>query len=138
MKVNAESFNIKHHPISSKQDKYYTLMDEQEFLDDENYPRTSNIEEAHAKAAFGKRSKHIQDQKAYFSYYIKCNPSQQAYNPIKLHTSLKDKPQNAFIDSVCKNEWAFKEVSQSIFDTYISFLKTKNIRLLKEVNRSLK
>lgn len=138
MKVNTSEFLIKHHNVDTQKDEYYTLMDDQEFLDNEGNPRTSKSENAWAKKVFGKKSKHITDRKAYNIYYIKCNPNKEVYNPIKLHSSLKEKPKNSFIDSVCKNEWSFLEVDQLVFDKYIEFLKSKNTRILKDINRSLK
>jgi len=138
MKVNTSEFSIKHHPIGTKQDSYYVLKGDHEFLDENDNPRSSKLEEACAKLVFGKKSKHITDKKAYNSYYIKCNPNKEAYNPIKLHSAIQDKKTNAFIDNVCKSEWSFLEVDQSIFNKYLEFLKSHNIRILKDINRSLK
>ena len=138
MKINTSEFNIKHHNIDTKNNQYYVLADEEDFVDDQGNPRTNDAKRACAKLVFGKKSKHITDQKAYHGYFIKCSPNKEAYNPIKLHSSIKDKPINAFIDTVCKNELSYIEVDKSIFETYLSFLKTKNIRILTEINRSLK
>jgi len=138
MKVNTSEFNIKHHNIGTKNDQYYALIDDHDFIDEKGNPRVNNVNSACAKLIYGRKSKHITDKKAYFSYFIKCSPDKEAYNPIKLHTSIKDKKTNAFIDTVCKNKWSFIEVDQVVFDKYVEFLKTKNVRILKDINRSLK
>jgi hypothetical protein len=138
MKVNTSEFSIQHHQIGAQKDSYYVLKGEHEFLDADDNPRSSKLQEACAKLVFGKKSKHITDRKAYHSYYIKCNPNKEAYNPIQLHSTIKDKKTNAFIDNVCKSEWSFLEVDQSIFNQYLEFLKSHNTRILKDINRSLK
>ena len=138
MKINSKSFNITHHKITSKNDKYYVLLDTQEFLDDKGFPRTKDVNKACAKAVYGRKSKHITDRKAYYTYHIQCSQNNEAYNPIDLHSTVQIKKTNAFIDKVCKEEVKFQEVDQSIFDQYIEFLKTKNARMLKDINRRLK
>ena len=138
MKIDKTQFHVTHHKIGTKENKLYTSKDNATFLDEGDFPRTDNIDEAYAKAICNKKTKHITDRKKHYSYYIKCSPDQEAFNPIKLHSSTKDKTTNNFINSICKNEWRFREVDQVIFDKYISFLKNENIVLLKDINRSLK
>ena len=138
MKIDKNEFNIKHHKIGTKEDKLYTSMDNATSIDEDGFPRTDQTQDVYAKATCNKKTKHITDRKQHYSYYIKCNPQQEAFNPIKLHSSLKTKTQNKFINTVCKNEWRFREVDQSIFDKYISFLKNGSTVLLKDINRSLK
>jgi hypothetical protein len=138
MKIEKEKFQIQHHSFVEQEDKLYTLIDDNDFIDDSGHPRTNRPELACAKKVFGKKSKHITDQKSYNSYYIKCNPNKEVFNPIKLHSSIEKKETNDYIDTVCKTKWNFLQVDEKIFRRYLGFLKSKNIRVLKEINRSLK
>tara|TARA_Y100000385_G_C12707912_1_gene473310 strand:- start:9 stop:425 length:417 start_codon:yes stop_codon:yes gene_type:complete len=138
MRIDKEQFKITHHKIGTKEDKLYTSLHKAKELDSEGYPITDSIEEAYAKATCNKKTKHIIDRKKNYSYYIKCNPNQEAFDTRELHSSLKDKSLNNFIDSTCKNEWKFREVDQNIFNKYISFLRNESVVLLKDINRSLK
>lgn len=137
MKVNIEDFGVSHSEPIPLDNKFYTLIDYQDFLDNNNNPCLSKLsDKVYAKAIFNKKTKHISDKKKYYTYYVLMNPKNELYNPIQLHSSIKNKTN--FIDKVCKSEWSFKEVEKSVFDTYIDFLRTKNIRLLNKANRSLK
>jgi hypothetical protein len=137
MKVNIKDFDISHSNENSFSDKYYTLIDNHDFLDTDNNPCKSELsDQVYAKAILNKKTKHISDKKTYYSYYVIANPKNELYNPIKIHSTIKNK--SNFIDKVCKSEWSFKEVDKSIFDTYVDFLRTQNLRLLQKANRSLK
>jgi|TARA_B100001094_G_scaffold333423_1_gene411981 hypothetical protein len=138
MKIDKEQFNIVHHKIGTKEDKLYTSLAKAKEFDSDGYPITDDVEQAYARATCNKKTKHITDRKKNYSYYIKCNPNQEAFDPRQLHTPLKDKALNNFIDSVCKDEWRFKEVDHNIFNKYLSFLKNESVVLLKDINRSLK
>lgn len=136
MKFNIEDFHNETIKKDIREDQYYTLIDNKDFLDEKDNPRKTELSDAvYAKAIVNKKSKHIVDSKLYYSYYILVNSKNEIYNPIQLHSSIKSK--SGFIDKVCKTEVFFKEVDKSIFDMYISFLRTKNLRLLKNINRSL-
>jgi uncharacterized protein YbcV (DUF1398 family) len=137
MKINIKDFDIQHKDSEIVDNKYYTLMDQQDFLDKDNNPCSNEESDViYAKAILNKKPKHIADNKKYYSYYVMLNPKNELYNPVQIHSSIKAK--SKFVDKVCKTEWFFKEVDKSVFDTYIDFLRTKNLRLLHKANRSLK
>lgn len=137
MKININDFDISHSNDLDLRDKYYTIIDQQDFLDKENNPCKSGVsDQVYAKAILNKKPRHISDKKIYYTYYAIMNPKNELFNPIQLHTTIKDK--SNFIDKVCKSEWSFREIDKSVFDTYVDFLRTKNIRLLQKANRSLK
>lgn len=138
MKVNIKDFDISHkNNIVSNSDKYYTLINYQDFLDEDNNPCKMELsDDVYAKAILNKKPKHISDKKTYYSYYVIMNPKNELYNPVKIHSTIKNK--SNFVDKVCKSEWSFKEVDKSVFDTYVDFLRTQNLRLLQKANRSLK
>jgi hypothetical protein len=137
MKINIKDFDIQHKDNEMPDNKYYTLMGRQDFLDTDNNPCINEQSDiVYAKALLNKKPKHIADNKKYHSYYVMSNPKNELYNPVQIHSSIKEK--SKFVDKVCKTEWSFKEVDKSVFDTYIDFLRTKNLRLLQKANRSLK
>lgn len=137
MKINIKDFDIKHKESNIIDNKYYTIMDNHDFIDEDNNPCKNNAtDDVYAKAIANKKPRHISDKKIYHSYYILANPKNELYNPVKIHSKVKE--QSKFVDKVCKSEWSFKEVDKSVFDTYVHFLRTKNLRLLQKANRSLK
>ena len=120
---------------------YYTLSGYEDFLDDKGNPSKQSLDSnVYAKAVKNKLPKAFQantfNNMAGFSYYIKASPNKVLYNPIKVHSSNTTKP--SFIDSVCKTDKAFIEVNQTIFDKYLTFLKTKNTQWLTEAQREIK
>ena len=120
--------------------KYYSLIDEHDFLDDQGNPRTTeeNNDKIMAKAMPNKPSKHMTNTQMQYRFYIRTEQNNTFYNPVPIASSVKDKKTFQFINSVCKNNTTFKEVSQSIFDKYLTFLKTKNIRWLNAAEREIK
>jgi hypothetical protein len=125
-------------PIVSN--RFYCLSGQEDFIDDEGNPRIEQEEDPRvsAKATQTKRPKHFKDTSNYYRYYIKMNPNLEIYNPIQIYSSIKDKSKFAHINSVCKSIWTFKEVDISIFTKYITFLNTKNIQSLKDIERQIK
>jgi hypothetical protein len=122
--------------------KYYGLLGQEDFIDNESNPRITNEEDARvvAKAIRNKKPKHFNDTNIHYRYYIKINPNLEIFNPIEYHSAIKDKKLYSFVNDVCKNSerWSFKEVDKSIFNQYVLFLKTKNIQSLREIERQLK
>jgi hypothetical protein len=120
-------------------EKLYTKRGLEEFLDEEDYPRLIEFSDnVFAKAIQDKPSKNfVGKNHKQFSYYIKTDPNKKIYNPIDRY-SIEPKVAKSFINSVCKSQLMFTEVSPSIFTKYINFLKTENIKLLQEIQREIK
>lgn len=115
-------------------------MDEHDFLDDQGDPRITeeNDDKIMAKAIPNKPSKHMTNTQMQYRFYVRTEQNNAIYNPVPIASSVKDKKPFQFINSVCKNNMTFKEVSQSVFDKYLTFLKTKNIRWLNAAQREIK
>lgn len=125
----------------SNDDKFYCLLGSEDYIDDEGFPRLldENMNNAVAKVIFSKKSKHFTEpHKSYGRYYIKLDPNSKIFNPKKILSSIEEKSSMSFINTVCKNEWDFKEVTPQVFQKYITFLKTKNLSWLKDAQRDLK
>jgi hypothetical protein len=126
----------------TKESIYYTLIGNEDFLDESGNP-CKKIQDnfVYAKAVKNKLPKAFQsntfnNESVGYSFYIKVLPNKTLYNPIQLYSVKSSKP--SFIDSVCKNNDRFIEVNQAIFDKYITFLRTKNIQWLTEAQREIK
>lgn len=126
----------------TKESVYYTLIGNEDFLDEKGNPcRNTNDNSVYAKAIKNKLPKAFQsntfnNDSVGYSFYIKVLPNKTLYNPIQLYAVKGSKP--SFIDSVCKNTDKFIEVNQTIFDKYITFLRTKNTQWLTEAQREIK
>lgn len=136
MRVNSSEFIINH---SSSETKYYTKKGYETFLDDDGDPRLENdSDKVYAKAVKNKPSKNFADKhRVGFSYYIKSTPDKNLYNPTETY-SIDPKVKKSFVNKICKSELKFLEVSESVFNMYINFLKTENNQWLIKAQREIK
>lgn len=135
MKVDQKEFIIAQ---NKDVELYYTVSGQEDYIDDKQMPRKKVMDDqVYAKSIKNKMSRNTSDSNLKYSYFIKTNPNKELYNPLTIHSSVVDKS-GSYIDKVCKTEWRFTEVNYSIFQEYLTFLKTKNIRTLNMVNRSMK
>lgn len=139
MKINREEFAVETINAKEKIVKFYVVQGQHDFLDGEGYPRANQEKnEVCAKAIPDKPTKHFGDSRGSdYRYYIRMDADQELFNPVKILSTVKNKKNNHFINSVCKNTNAFKEVTPTIFSKYIEYLKSKDIRWLKEAQREL-
>ena len=120
------------------QEDFYCLIGQEDFSDSEQLPRSKEDDsKVCAKRIQNKKSKHFEGGTIGYRYYIKISPELILFNPIKLNSSVKDKPKFHHINKICKSEWIFKEVDFSIFNKYLNFLKTSDIKWLKDAERQL-
>jgi hypothetical protein len=134
MQVNLQDFNIKQ---TDPDTKLYTVEGSQDFYDDDGAPRLYiETPKTFAKAIKNKQSKHMSNAVYGYRFYIKTDPNKNIVDPVKLHTIEKHKP--SFIDKICKTESGFREVSESIFNKYINYLKTKSSQWLISAQREIK
>jgi hypothetical protein len=120
--------------------RFYTISGEEDYLDEDQMPRsTGDSTKVYAKATQTILTKEFvpQNQTKRYRYFIKTDPNRYVFNPIKNHT-IGQKNSRHFINTICKKDYIFLEVSKSIFDKYTQFLKTKNIQILNAVQREIK
>lgn len=140
MRVDASQFSIQHNPSAGgEESKFYTRKNDAVFTDDNNYPRLSvDSDKVYAKAIKDKPSKNFTDKnRVGYSYYIKSAPNKILFNPLDLHT-IEPKVAKSFINKICKTELMFLEVSESVFNMYLNFLKTENTQWLSKAQREIK
>lgn len=136
MKAKSSDFFVQKKDVDSL---FYSSKGNADYFDDENYPRLA-VENSNvcAKAVRDRPGKNIgPNERISFNYYIKTTPSKVLYNPIERYT-IEPNMKSNFIDKICKSELVFSPVSKSIFDKYLMFLQTENIKWLKEAQREIK
>lgn len=112
---------------SSNEDRFYTSIGEQEFIDEDGYSRVS-------EQASNIYAKSLNNNNKETKYYVKSNRYGKLYNPTGMTTEGQHKRFNKMIGA---NEFNFKRVNQRIFELYINFLKTKNTAWLNNAEREL-
>ena len=142
MKINHQDFVLKQNN-NDKKNIFYTLNGNHDLLDDSGDPLVTDesSDKIFAKAIYSRRSREIKSisgsHQLSYRYYILMSPDRIPYNP-KHNFSVTEQNSLSFVDEKCKSGWSFEEVPKNIFDKYINFLRTQNIKWLKETQRELK
>lgn len=120
--------------MEDQEEFLYCLSGKEEFLDSDNAPRVRYATNPNlcAKAVRNMKPKHFNDDKVHLRFYIKMTPDLEPFNPKQPKDSINR------LNRTCKSEYIFKEVNRSVFDKYISFLKTHNKAWLVDVKREIK
>lgn len=131
------NFNI--NDIHTDTDKFYTFIGNEDFIDDNGYPRThKDTKLVLAKACANKKSRQLSNKNLQYRYYIKTNPLKILYNPIEIHSvQNNNKHEYSHLHKIYKNEWVLTEVTESIFNKYTEFLKTKSLNWLKAAQKEI-
>lgn len=104
--------------------EYYTIIDKEDYLDENNNPRIKADSDPRICA-----KKIISNSK--LKFLIKIDNSGKFYNPLSPVSSIK----NLKLMSSISLEHKFKEVNYKTFDMYISFLRSKNQAWLNNAER---
>lgn len=113
---------------------YYTIEKYQSFIDDSGFPRSATeTDHVYAKVINNKKRKHLSDNNLYPSFYIRTDPNKNIINPFVGNDAKK-----SFINKICKNSIDFTEVTESVFNKYINFLKTQNTTWLSNAQREIR
>jgi|LakMenE18May11ns_1017448.scaffolds.fasta_scaffold9924528_2 hypothetical protein len=136
MKIDMSEFITR---TNEPEQKFYTKKGEESFVDeDKNFRSSTESPQVYAKAIRKRLSKNFAGNKNLaYAYYIKSDPSRNLFNPMDLY-SIEPKVKKSFINKVCKTELVFTEVTESIFNKYLTFLRTENIKWLQDAQREIK
>ena len=140
MKIDKSEFHIQHNINQVVgETRLYTNKNSQDYIDEAGYYRLSTEnEKLYAKAIKNKQSKSLTNKSPLgFTYYVKADPNKNLYDPTVLY-SVEPKIQKSFLNKICKTELRLLEVSESIFNKYITFLKTENAQWLVDAQREVK
>lgn len=137
MKIDRNQFVVEK-TVAGEETLYFTSSGNETFLDERNNPRLEKDgPTVYAKAIRNKKSRQLtKDAPIGYSYFIKTEPNKKIYDPTVLH-SVESKVQKSFINKTCKNELVFTEVTQSVFDQYVNFLRTGNSLSLHKAQREI-
>lgn len=110
----------------TEETKFYTVLGNQEFLDEEEYPRVKED----SKDIYAKSVSYNGKEK----YYIKVGVYGKIFNPFGMFSEGKA---NKFLSKIGKDEFQMKQVNPNVFGFYINFLRTKNTAWLNNAQREL-
>lgn len=121
----------------SEESKFYTTLQYQDFVDDQDNSRsTTECGTVFAKAVKSGLSRDMSKSgPQYYKYYVRCYPNRNLYDPFPKYSTSDSK--QSFVDKVCRPETGYREVTQSIFDKYLSYLRTENAQWLKNAQKEL-
>lgn len=120
-------FQPKKNQKTELQNKYYCIKGEEDFLDEDNYPRVS---ESNPNVS----AKAIVKQDGIYRYFIKADHTGRAYNPI---SSLEKGVSLKILDKIKNTDYKFIEVNKRAFDMYTKFLITKNTAWFHNTEREI-
>lgn len=121
-----DKFIVNNSTPATKTVEYFTILGEQDFLDNDQNPRLNSDDKALAKT--------IRVNDGIKKYYLKVGTYGKIYNPIGMYSEGKSEK---FLSKIGRKEFEFREVNKQIFDSYITFLKTRNIAWLNNAERDM-
>ena len=123
----SDNFVVNNSTIANK---FYTIVGNEDFLDETGFVL--------AKAIQNKKPRQLTNKNFQYRYYVKTNPLKILYNPIETH-SVQDnnKHEYSHLHKTYKNEWILTEVTESVFNKYKEFLKTKSLNWLKSAQHEI-
>lgn len=106
------------------EDEYFTVSGLEDYLDVNNNPRVTSLEDNKILA------KKVTREDNSTKYSIKIDSNGKIYNPVSMYVDKE-----SFLDKVCRGSEKFKEVNFKIFNMYIHFLRTKNLAWINNAER---
>lgn len=121
----------------NEESRFYTTLQYQDFVDEQDNSRSSTENsKVFAKAIKNGLSRDMTRSGAqFFKYYIRCSSNKTLHDPFPKYSTSDNK--TSFIDKVCKSDNSYKEVTYSVFDKYLNYLKTENSQWLKNAQKEL-
>lgn len=114
---------------------YYTTLQYQDFIDDNNNAcRKIDDDKVFAKSLKKGYSRNIaQLSPMYNKFYIRTYPNKKLYDPFPIYSVSDNK--NSFVDKICKSENTYREVTESVFNMYLNYLRTENVQWYNKAQR---
>lgn len=125
-KVNNFIFSSNKKNIDVPTSQYYTLVGQEDYIDDENNPR---IEKDNDNRILAKKT--VQNK---LKYLIKLDNAGKFYNPLSPISSIKP---IKILQTISISDSRFKEVNQTVFNMYLNFLRSKNIAWINNAEREI-
>jgi|694.fasta_scaffold90662_1 hypothetical protein len=135
MKISTNDFQINNN--NKIDSKYYTTYQYQEFTDDDEFYRLSkDSDKVFAKVIKSGLSRDMTNSSpAQYKYYVRGNNGKKLFDPFPKYSISDNK--GSFLDKVCKGNQQFIEVTKSVFEKYITFLKTESNQYFISAQREI-
>jgi hypothetical protein len=116
---------------------FYTTLQYQEFVDDQENSMVKNEgAKVFAKSVKAGYSKDITNTNPkYNRYYVRIEANKKLYDPFPKYSVSDNRA--SFIDKVCKSNNSYKEVTESVFNMYLNYLRTENVQWYNKAQREL-
>ena len=108
--------------------KYYTVIGQHDFVDDDNNPMLNDADENKLMA------EKIVYTDGREGFYVRVGTYGKLYNPIGMYSEGRLKK---YMAKFGKKEWTLKKVNPKVFQFYVSFLRTKNIAWFNNAEREM-
>lgn len=118
-------FSQKQSSKPTQDNQYYTLVGQEDFIDDENNPRLKQDD----NRVLAKKT--LQNK---LKYLIKLDNVGKFYNPMSPVSSVKP---IKILQTISISDTRFKEVNQTAFNMYLNFLRSKNIAWINNAEREV-
>lgn len=118
-------FSQKQSSKPTQDNQYYTLVGQEDFIDDENNPRLKQDD----NRVLAKKT--LQNK---LKYLIKLDNAGKFYNPMSPVSSVKP---IKILQTISISDTRFKEVNQTAFNMYLNFLRSKNIAWINNAEREV-
>jgi hypothetical protein len=118
--------------------KFYTTNQYEEFADEDNNScRLEEDQKTFAKILQVGFSQNMKERTPkYNKYFIRTNSNKDLYDPFPLYSISDNKA--SFVNKVCKTNETYKEVTESIFNLYLNYLRTENAQWYNKAKREVK
>jgi hypothetical protein len=118
-------FSPKESSKPTQDNQYYTLVGQEDFIDQENNPRIEKDD----NRVLAKKT--LQNK---LKYLIKLDNAGKFYNPLSPISSIKP---IKILQTISLYDNRFKEVNQTAFNMYLNFLRSKNIAWINNAEREV-
>jgi hypothetical protein len=109
-----------------KKDEYYTFIDDSDFIDSNNNPRSK-------KDSSKVLAKKILRPDNTYKLMIKITRDNKPYNPMSIYGNRKE---STIFDNANTNN-KFIQVNNKAFECYLKFIKSKNLSWLNNAEREI-
>jgi hypothetical protein len=106
---------------------FYTSLGKHDFLENNIPMKNQEDESVYAKK--------IIRSNGTIKYLIRLDYSAKFFNPFSIYDKEDQRQSVEFLNSVCRNNKKFKEVSGKVFSFYIEFLSSKNMSCFYNAER---
>lgn len=110
-----------------EKDFFFTCPGKEDYLENNTPMKNQEDEDVYAKKIIRSNGS--------VKYMIRLDYAAKFFNPFSIYDKEDQKQSVEFLNSVCRSNKKFKEVSSKVFDLYLHFLVSKNTSWLFNAER---